>query len=723
LLKNPAPRVSFARWSAIVGESKRERRRLGRARKRKQKRLHAVAEARRESHLVRGLGAAVDADAALRAGATATALSRARTATELRPRDVEVACLYVEAARAANDFREERRALEHLSQMVVPDATMLIHRASLALQTGDPEQARELASRGRALLPRRLKNRKGWLHMLETVEAMAGSRAVAGQQFALAIEPGKRVEPARAEFETLEERQKEKPRASAAVQSGARVATGEQTADVPEVIPPLEIPIDLPQVVEGLEALRAPAESAGSGSGFASLEDVELAGLAARLRDAESYDRLLALDEARDLLRLSHQEETARRVLAALLGHALLADEVGLGKTIEAAIVLKEYFLRGRVESALILVPPSLVGQWREELASKFAIDSRTTEDAAFRADADRFWRSSGVVVASLATARSGRHRDAVTGRSWDLVIVDEAHVLKNARTEAYALVSRLTSRFLLLLTATPVENRLEELYNLVSLIRPGHLGGRREFLARYDGGSAGASDAVRREVRTLLGDIMIRNTRALSGVRLPPRFARTLLVAPETGEGELYRHLVSALRALGPGGQTRLLLSVLLQEAGSSPEAVRRTLEKVRDSEDRPRDVLERLTPAIDSIGGGLPSGKGRALLQILGEREPTVVFTRFRATLDFLSATLAGAGIGSERIDGEVPQPRRRESLERAREQASVLAPPTSVAKASTSSSAGASSTSTFPGIRCASNSESGVSTASGRSIPSRW
>ncbi len=658
-----------------MNQSKRERRRLERARKRKNKHLQAVAEARRESHLLRGVGAAIDADTDLQGGDTAKALSRARRAAALRPRDIEVACLYADAARAANDLREERRALEHLSEIVVPDATLLIRRSYLALQTGDPDQARNLASRGRALLPRRMKNRKRWLYMLEMVEAMAGSRGGAGEQFTLAIELGKGADPDAAEVQAREERHRDETSVSGVVHGSAQILREEETAKVPEAIPPLEVPVEIPQAIDGLEALGTWVGSDGGAGGFASLEDVELAGLAARIRDAESYDRLLALDQARDLLRLSHQEETARRVLAGLLGRALLADEVGLGKTIEAGIVLKEYLLRGRVESALILVPPSLVGQWREELAAKFAIETRTTEDAAFRADPDRFWGSSGVALASLAAARSPRHRESVTGRSWDLVIVDEAHVLKNARTEAYALVSRLTSRFLLLLTATPVENRLEELYNLVSLIRPGHLGGRREFLGRYDDRTGGASEAARRDVRALLGEIMIRNTRALSGVRLPPRFARTLLVTPDVGEGELYRHLVSALRALGPGGRTRLLLSVLLQEAGSSPDAVRATLERLRASDDRPREMLERLAPAIDCLASGLPSGKGRALLQILRERAPTVVFTRFRATLDFLAATLAEAGVDSERMDGEVPQRSRREAVERAREQGSVL------------------------------------------------
>ena len=75
-----------------------------------------------------------------------------------------------------------------------------------------------------------------------------------------------------------------------------------------------------------------------------------------------------------DLTPLPHQIETANRVITEMHGRALLADEVGLGKTIEAGLVLKEYMTRGLVKKVLILVPASLVVQWVRELNSKFAI-------------------------------------------------------------------------------------------------------------------------------------------------------------------------------------------------------------------------------------------------------------------------------------------------------------------------------------------------------------
>ena len=89
---------------------------------------------------------------------------------------------------------------------------------------------------------------------------------------------------------------------------------------------------------------------------------------------------------------LWHQEETARKVMKTFRGRAILADEVGLGKTIEAGLVMKEYMLRGLVRSALVLTPSSLVQQWQEELAGKFGIPFVSTNDALFKQDPDRFW-------------------------------------------------------------------------------------------------------------------------------------------------------------------------------------------------------------------------------------------------------------------------------------------------------------------------------------------
>ncbi|MBI3767631.1 MAG: DEAD/DEAH box helicase family protein [Deltaproteobacteria bacterium] len=315
--------------------------------------------------------------------------------------------------------------------------------AELNCIAGNGERAHELVARARRILPRRRVSRHDALERLEAIqrrlEGGVDTDRAADQssgQHALPFADPHPADPSQANPKTQ----------ISTVTDSARGAppapVGRARAGVPEAGPAhvpcpatLEIPVAATSGILGLDILQQPP-AAGP-------EEVTLALMATALHDAESFDRLLALEHTQGLLRLSHQEETARRVLAVFLGRALLADEVGLGKTIEAGLVLSEYLLRGRVQRALILAPPSLVGQWREELAGKFGIATRTTGDER-RQDLADWWDGPGVIVASLATARSERHRETVATRPWDLVIVDEAHTLKNHRTESYALVERL---------------------------------------------------------------------------------------------------------------------------------------------------------------------------------------------------------------------------------------------------------------------------------------
>ena len=609
---------------------KRERRRVRRARLRKARARHETQAKQATARLGRASDLEAAAQRAIRTRDWAAAVERAERAVVLLPRDPAIAALYLRAAEGSRVLRHRVAALEHLASVSPRAPALLCQIADLHRQAGDVERARRALEEARELLA----STRG-----------PARRGAAGHLAEVAA----RLDPGASE-----------PNAPPAIRF-----TPPPPPPEPELPPApparLEVPVTLAADVSGLDVLGDPPGSPA---------DAALALMATALADAESFDRLLALERAAGLLRLSHQEETARKVLTLFLGRALLADEVGLGKTIEAGLVLSEYLLRGRVRRALVLAPPTLVGQWREELVSKFAIATRSTDDPTP-------WDGDGVVVASLATARSDRHRDAVLARPWDLVIVDEAHTLKNHRTESYALVERLKTRFLLLLTATPVENRVEELYNLVSLLRPGHLGGRAEFVRRFADGGGRISEAGRAELRGLLAEVMVRNTRALSGVALPPRFARTLLVAPGAEEHGLYEALAGALRSLAVDGRHRQLLSLLLQEAGSSPFAVRGTLGRLLADGALPEPIRHALAGAVELAGGATGSEKATALLRALAAAPaPAIVFTRFRGTLGFLAEVLGRAGVRFERLDGDVPVAARAAAVERCRDGGVLLA-----------------------------------------------
>ncbi len=236
---------------------------------------------------------------------------------------------------------------------------------------------------------------------------------------------------------------------------------------------------------------------------FDAKEWFDLKTAAERLSLLDGFDRLLSL-ETLDIQLFQHQEQAVRKVLQEMRGRAILADEVGLGKTIEAGVILKEYVLRGLVQRVLILVPASLVGQWRSELKEKLDLDfsvARTPRD--FEA---------AKIVASIDTAKRPVHREIIQRTPWDLVIVDEAHRLRNSRTLNWKFVNGIQKKYLLLLTATPIQNDLRELYNLVTLLKPGQLKTFTQFKRAYMLDKHSPKNTYR--LREALKEVLVRTSR-----------------------------------------------------------------------------------------------------------------------------------------------------------------------------------------------------------------
>ncbi len=439
----------------------------------------------------------------------------------------------------------------------------------------------------------------------------------------------------------------------------------------PEPAPPLPAPPPrkpAPLLMAGLDRSELLQRLQGPPSSLAAVSHALRAHL---LASAEQFEELLALAALTGVEPHRYQIETARRVLRGFRGRALLADEVGLGKTVEALMILREYQLRGMVRRALILVPPALVGQWTGELAEKAGIAARTTDDAARTADPEAFWRDEGVVVASLALARSAKHAPLVQAASWDLVIVDEAHHVKSRTTAGFRLVDGLHSRFLLMLTATPIETDLEELYNLVTLLKPGQFATPAAFRAQFVDPKDPLSPKNRERLRALLAEVMVRNTRADSGLALPPRYVSTTLVDPLPEERELYERVLALVRAHGADAGTRLVTSTLLLGAGSSPAAVRGSLERMSASDRRAPALRAALAALAKQAASVRASRKGGALVELArAHDEQILVFTRFRDTLSYIEAVLRDAGVEPAAFHGGLSAADKRAALSAFRE-----------------------------------------------------
>jgi superfamily II DNA or RNA helicase len=395
----------------------------------------------------------------------------------------------------------------------------------------------------------------------------------------------------------------------------------------------------------------------------------------AHLGLAQGFDELLCLPHLYGIETFWYQVETVRKVLKQFRGRVLLADEVGLGKTIEAGMVLKEYLLRGMVESVLVLTPASLVGQWREELETKFDITCATTHDALLHSDPKRFW-SQKRVIASIVQARRAEHSRSLLDRSFDLVIVDEAHHLRNRLSQSYKLVDGLNKRFLLLLSATPVQNDLTELYNLLTLLKPGIFKTLKEFKSAYVTVGKPRQPANPERLRELMRGAMIRNTRAVVALKLPRRQAATIRVDGLDGEREAYLDLAAAVRHLaadGNPGRHRLSLRHLLAAAGSSPSAAASAT--MRFAARRPDDpTWQALALRWASLTAG---GKEAALLDLLRRNpsEKKLVFVHYRETLDHLAGLLARHGIAFARFEGGLSGADKDTAIAAFRDEAPVL------------------------------------------------
>lgn len=164
----------------------------------------------------------------------------------------------------------------------------------------------------------------------------------------------------------------------------------------------------------------------------------------------------------------------------------ILADEVGLGKTIEAGIVISQFWAE-RKRRVLIVAPATLRRQWSMELEEKFFLDSFILEKKK-GISLDHLSDGKQIYICSYQFA--SRQAEILSRTHWDLVVYDEAHKLRNVYKSTPSMASRLKSAFSdshkLLLTATPLQNNIEELYGLVSIIDDHYFGDLKSFKAQY---------------------------------------------------------------------------------------------------------------------------------------------------------------------------------------------------------------------------------------------
>ncbi len=310
-----------------------------------------------------------------------------------------------------------------------------------------------------------------------------------------------------------------------------------------------------------------------------------------------------------------HQIEAALFALRSPLSKGvILADEVGLGKTIEAGLVLCQYWAEKK-RKLIIICPASLRRQWAAELSEKFNLPTVILDAATVRKQKKEGiynpFDQNKVIILSFHFA--ARQEEQLVAIPWNLVTIDEAHKLRNAHRKSnrigQTLRRALDGRQKLLLTATPLQNSIIELYGLTSLIDEHIFGDIKAFRKQYI-----HQDGDLQELRERLSHYVKRTLRhqVLEYIRYTKRRTLTQPFTPSKQEQRLYDGISTFLMrdesyAL-PASQRHLTALILRKLLASSTRAVTATLERIhkrliaiRDKTPVPEDIISRIIAAQD--------------------------------------------------------------------------------------------------------------------------
>lgn len=266
---------------------------------------------------------------------------------------------------------------------------------------------------------------------------------------------------------------------------------------------------------------------------------------------------------------------------------AILADEVGLGKTIEAGILLSQQWAENK-KRILIICPSSLRKQWANELADKFYLKSEVMESKNFNAkykagNKNPFDDGKTIKICSYQFASIKSEYIQLT--SWDLIVLDEAHYLRNVHKNPDSIAAKIKHAIKdykkILLTATPLQNRLDELFGLVSIIDQTVFGDIKTFRKQYANGDIDLIE-LKNKLKSIIHRTLRKDVREFVPYR--ERIPITQQFIPTKEESLLYNNVLEYLRnetiyAL-PRAQRHLMESVMFKLLGSSSFAISKTLE-----------------------------------------------------------------------------------------------------------------------------------------------
>ncbi len=329
--------------------------------------------------------------------------------------------------------------------------------------------------------------------------------------------------------------------------------------------------------------------------------------------------------------------------LAAWGAGALLADDMGLGKTVQTIAALLSRAAEG---PQLVVVPASVLFNWREELA-RFAPSLKvlTLNDADDRATAVKKAGKGAVVLSTYGILTS--EAEAIAGRTWATAVFDEAHNIKNRETKAFKAASSVSADFRVLLTGTPLQNHLSEIWALFEVAVPGLLGSFPNFVDSFVTPVERDHDrTAQRFLKRLVSPFILRRTKTDVLSELPEKTEMTVKVALTKEERALYEEI----REEAQGS---------LESGDINPMQALSYLTKLRQA----ACSAELIDPAL-----AIPSSKTRAFLDLtddlIANKHRALVFSQFTSHLALIRRALDERGVSYLYLDGSTP-PSQRQKL----------------------------------------------------------
>ena len=343
---------------------------------------------------------------------------------------------------------------------------------------------------------------------------------------------------------------------------------------------------------------------------------------------------------------------------AAKAGRAMIADEMGLGKTVQA--IGAAMLLRREAGAAKVLVvcPTSLKYQWRSEI-ERFTGESSVVVEGPPLSRREMY---SGEAVFTIASYHVvGRDIEAIDAMEPDLIILDEAQRIKNWKTKLARNVKRLRSRFAFVLTGTPLENNLEDLYSILEVVDPFKLGPYRAFLAAHesrDGSGKLVGYRALNEVGILLSDIVIRRRKREVLAQLPERIDERRFVPLTDRQREVHEEYQEKVALLVRRWKRQgFLIEQDRQRLLQSMNCMRMVCDSTyildQRAEDRHDTKIDELFELLD---------------QALEEPETKVViFSQWERMTRLVAVELENRGIGFEHLYGAVLGNKRKALFDR--------------------------------------------------------